>query len=147
MLLFVPFSSFELHCILSLIEPMGPKPWQLQHMYCALVTCGSEAGMGICHAIIACSSAACDAYAMQSFRAISETMAYRQCLHYMQFWSLLDICYAIITCKSGVYGGDAMPWLSAIFELVIHMRCWQIILCTALQYYVLLYIISCYIAF
>lgn len=108
-LLCITFSFFELHCTLSLVGPIGPKPWQLQHMYHALVTCGSEAGVGICHTLITCSSAACNACAMQSCHAISEAIAYRQCPHYMQFWSLLDICHAAMICRSGIYGAHAMP--------------------------------------
>ena len=101
-LLCITFYYCVVHCTLSLIDPMGPKPWQLQHMYHALITCGSEAWVGICHARITCRSAASDICAMRSFHAITETVTYRQCPHYMQFWGLLDICHAIITCRSGV---------------------------------------------
>ena len=145
-LLCITVYYFVMHCTLSLIDPMGPKPCQLQHIYYALITCGSEAWVGICHALITCSSAACDACAMQSFRAISETVIYRQCPHYIPFCSLLDICHATITCRSGVYGAHAMPWLNATFELVVYVLCPQMVRCIALYYFILLYVISCYIA-
>ena len=160
-LLYITSYYFILHCILSLIDPMGPKPWDIQHMQHALTTCISEASVDMCHVLIPCSCGACEAYCLSSLYAVSELRAHRACPHYMQFWNLPGTCHAIIhaiselvthmprthymqfqslwgtwhvtsTCRSGVYGADAIPSLNAISEFKMHMPCPQRLLHTDL---------------
>ena len=135
---------FILHCTLSLIDPMGPKPWCLQDMYHVVIMCSPGAYMGICHILITCSPWACNSYAMPSPHAISELGAQMPCPHYMQFLSLVHICHALITCNSGIYWAYAMPTLNEISELWAHMLCPPVIalycivlLCVPLYYVVL----------
>ena len=59
-LLCITLSFFKAHCILSLMNPICPKPLQCHYMYHAIIACAFEAWVGICHALITCSSAACD---------------------------------------------------------------------------------------
>ena len=143
----IPLYYFILHCTLSLIGPMSPKPWCLHGIYHVLTTCNPGAWVGICHVLITCRSGACNAYVMQSLHAISELMAYMPCPHYMQLWSLPGICHATITCSSRMCRAYAMPSLNAISELVIYMQCPQLLLCIALYYFVLLCITLYYVAF
>ena len=110
---------------------MGPKPCGLQDMCHIIIICSPVDWVGICHAIITCSSGACQAHA--TIHAVSELVTYRPCLHYMQFRSLQGTCHVISTCRSGVYGADTMPSLNAISELVGHMPCPQLSLHTDLH--------------
>ena len=145
-LLYITSYYFILHCILSLIDPMGPKPWDLQHMQHALTTCISEASVDMCHVLIPCSSGACEAYCLSSLYAVSELRAHGTCSHYMQFWNLHSTCHATITCNSGVCGAYAMPSLNAVSELLGHMPCFQLLHHVTLGYFVLLRIALCYVA-
>ena len=90
-----------LHCNLSLIDPMSPKPWCLQDMHHVLTTCSPGACVGMGHTLTTCSSGAC----MLSLHAIPELVAYMPCPHYMQFWSLCGRCHVTITYTSGIYTG------------------------------------------
>jgi hypothetical protein len=90
------------------------------------------------HALLTCSSGACEAYAVPLLQAVSEPMTYMACPQYMQFQSLQGICPATITCNSRICGAYAVPSLDTISLHMIHMPCPQLLCCIALYYSVLL---------
>ena len=135
-----------LHCILSLIGPMSPKPWCLQGMYHAIIICSPGAKVGICHILLTCSSGAC----MPSLHAIPEFVAHMPCPHHMQFWSLYGICHTTITCSSRIYTGQMSCHCLMQFRSLWYIchppgYCF-VLLCIALYYFKLLCIILYFIA-
>ena len=107
-LLCITLYYFILHCILSLTCPIGPKPCGLQDIYHILIICSLVEWVGICYAIIICSSGACQAHAMPSF---------------MQFQCLWHICHGLITCSSRACGAHAMSPLHAGLKYMGQMAC------------------------
>ena len=92
---------FILHWTLSLTYPMDPKACGLQDIYHIHIICSLVDWLGICYAIIACSSGACQAHAMPSS---------------MQFLSLWHIRHALITCSSRACGAHDMSPVHAGLE-------------------------------
>jgi hypothetical protein len=84
---------------------------------------------------------------MPPLHAVSWLAIHLPCPHYMQFWSLRDMCHAPIICSSGMDDAHIMPSLHAISELLGHMPCPQLLLCIAMNFFILLCITSYYIVF
>ena len=92
--------DFILHCTLSLIDPICPTLRGLQNMCYAPIICSSWAWVCMCHALITCSSGACEASSMPPLHVVSDHLAHMPCPHCMKFCSLHGICHATITCSS-----------------------------------------------
>ena len=97
-----------LHCILSLTGPMSLKPWCLHDIFHILIAFTSGIWMGICYAIIACSSVACE-------------ICFTYCS--MEFLSLWHMSHAIIICNPGACMANDMSPLYVILEYTGHMPC------------------------